>query len=100
MAEVMSPGPKNSVAMNPFYWSLANKSTVMIRQKISNLILTIVGDFAHDNSSIATPVPRFQLLINQQRLANGDVDMTINNSRMPALALKKNFRWIEISKPF
>jgi len=100
MAEVMSSGSKNSVVKHPFYWSLANKSTVMIRQNISNLILTIVGDFAHDSSSIATPVPRFQLLINQQRLANGDVDMTINNCRMPALALKKNFRWIEISKPF
>ena len=75
-------------------------SAAPMRQGFSNLVPTQLGNFFDNSGSAATSVPGFQTLINQQRIAKKNIDMTIDDRRMPAIALKHCFRWIETPKPF
>lgn len=71
-----------------------------MRQGFSDLAPTQLGYFSDNSGCAATSIPGSQTLINQQRIAKENIDMTIDDRRMPAIALKQCFRWIETSKPF
>ena len=78
----------------------SSTSAACVRQEVSNLAPTVLRDFLHNSGAAMTPILGSQSLIDQQRLAKENVDMTINNRRMPTIALKQCFRRIKMPKPF
>lgn len=50
-----------------------------VRQQFSNLAPTELGDFSDNSGSAAASIPGSQTLINQQRTAKENIDMTIDD---------------------